>query len=238
MSLIGRFWADLRRLPSVDLVWLGIWSLIYLGFLLLDFLLPSFWGASVLKYVGIFLCLVYAYQKFKTDYLLILALLFTFLSDTILVWTHWELAGVYCFCFAQFFHIMRLSKSHPKFLIMYFLVVFLLFTFAILQGISPLYSIAIIYAGSLLSNVILSRAWYLRERHNFRARCAFYGFLLFLACDICVGLQHLMLDGVFPAQLLPLISYLVWFFYYPSQVFLANSSNLAEVSVAKKNTIE
>ena len=234
MGFVKGFCADLRHLPSVDLVWLSIWSLIYLGFLSLDFWSPNFWGASVLKYVGIFLCLVYVYQKFRTDHLLILALLFTFLSDTILIWTPWELVGVYCFCFAQFFHLARLSRSHPKFLAVYFVAVFLIFAFATVQGVDPLYAIAVIYAGSLLTNVALSRKWYSRNKDDFRARCAFYGFLLFLACDVCVGAQHLMLDGVFPAHFLPLVSYLVWFFYYPSQIFLTNSSNLASISCQKK----
>ena len=238
MALLGRVEIGAKRSSSVDAVWLTIWLLIYASFLLLDLLVPNFWGASLIKYVGIFLCLIYAYQKFRNDHLLILALLFTFLSDTILVWTPWELVGVYCFCFAQFFHLTRLSKGRPKFLILYFVLVFLLFIFATLRGINPLYAIAVVYAGSLVTNVILAGRWYLRDRQDFHARCAFYGFILFLACDICVGTQHLMTDGVFPAQLLPIVSYLIWLFYYPSQVFMANSSNLEKVLVDKKQAIE
>lgn len=215
----------LQRITLVDPSWLAIWFVIYLVFLTLDLFMPHFWGATLMKYIGIFLVLVYTYQKFPTDHLLILALLFTLLADTILVWTNWEIPGVYCFCFAQFFHTARFTRSQPKFLIFYFIAVFLIFVFAILQGVAPIYAIAVIYALSIIGNLILAFSWYRHDKNNFRARCAFIGFALFLACDLCVGAQHLMLDGIFATNFLPLISYCVWLFYYPSQVLISNSSN-------------
>jgi hypothetical protein len=222
----------------IDPSWLAIWCIIYLTFLILDLFMPNFWGATLIKYVGIFLCLVYAYQKFPSDYLLHLALLFTFLADTILVWTNWEIPGVYCFCFAQFFHIARFTRTYPKFLTLYFVAIFLIFIFAILQGVAPIYAISTIYALSLIGNIILSFSWFRQDKTNFHAKCAFFGFLLFLACDVSVGTQHLMLDGVFSATFLPVVSYVVWFFYYPSQVLISSSSNLTKSSVAKKTAVE
>ena len=237
LIMLKKMLGDLRRIPEIDRTWLVIWCVIYISFLGLDIVAPQFWGATVIKYAGIFLCLVYAYRKFSHDHLLILALLFTLLADTILVWTSWEVLGVYAFCFAQFFHTARFTRSHPKFLIFYFLAIFLMFAFAILQGVSPIYAIAVIYALSLLTNLALSFSWFSHDRNNFRARCAFYGFILFVACDLSVATQHLILDGLLPMAILPVASYLVWLFYYPSQVLISNSSNLAKPSVAKKERV-
>lgn len=223
--MIRKLLESLSRVNQVDLHWLIIWCTIYLVFLTLDLIIPNFWGATLLKYTGIFLCLIYARKKFPTDHLLFLALLFTLLADTILVWTNWEIPGVFCFCFAQFFHITRQARSQPKLLIAYFISVTLAFIFAVLQGIPPIYAIAGIYAFSIVANLILASTWHRRDRHNFHATCALIGFLLFIACDACVATQHLIIDGIFTPSLLPLISYLVWLFYYPSQILISNSSN-------------
>jgi hypothetical protein len=235
--MLKKVLGDFKRLPEVDRTWFAIWCVIYISFLGLDFVAPEFWGATLIKYVGIFLCVVYAYQKFPADYLLILALLFTFLADTILVWTDWAILGVYAFCFAQFFHIARFTRSQPKFLIFYFLGVFLVAAFAVLQGVSPIYAVATIYGLSLLGNLCLSFSWYRSDKNNFRARCAFYGFALFLLCDVSVATQYLARDELLPVVILPLVSYLVWMFYYPSQVLISNSSNLEEQSVVKKRHV-
>ena len=50
------------------------------------------------------------------------------------------------------------------------------------------------------------------------------GFIAFLCCDICVALRFLALDGALPATIIPTVAFLVWVFYYPSQVLIANSS--------------
>ncbi|MCL1839462.1 lysoplasmalogenase [Candidatus Saccharibacteria bacterium] len=221
--------ADLKRIRTVDWRWLVIWIIIYASFLFLDIFSPDFLGATLIKYTGIFLCLVYAYQKFRHDTLLILALLFTLLADTILVWTPYYIPGVYAFVFAQFFHMARFTKPHPKTLIGFFLIVFVIFAAGVTQGIDPIYVIAFIYASTLLLNVGLAISWYRQDKQNFHARCACYGFILFLACDLSVAMQYLSSDHVIPAVIFPVVSYLVWLFYYPSQVLISNSSNVKPI---------
>ena len=44
-----------------------------------------------------------------------------------------------------------------------------------------------------------------------------------------------MLDGVLSAHMLPLVAFLVWVFYLPSQILLAASSNLAPQEAVNKN---
>ena len=224
ISEIKQWWEDFQRLSYVDARWITVWSLIYVSFLLLDVVVPQFWGSSLLKYVGVFLCVIYAYQKYNKDSRLIIALLFTFLADTILVWTNHYTIGVFVFCFAQYMHFIRLATISRKSLIVFSIILSALVIINGLDGKPIVYPLAVIYGFLLICNYIMARQRYKEESGNFKHRCARYGFLAFICCDICVALRFLMLTGTFRPFLVPLISYLVWFFYYPSQVLLANSS--------------
>ncbi len=225
---------DFQRVSKIDTVWFFVWVTIYTGFIILDIFFPGFWGSDLLKYTGIFLCVVYAHRKFPQDVALAVALLLTFVSDTILVWTPFEWLGVFTFCFAQFMHTIRMTKASAKTMFFYAGGLLSLYALARLQGVSALYAIAGFYAITLALNVAIAVYNYRKKRADFRVRCAFYGFLAFLGCDICVGLRHLILDGVLNPTFLPLIAFLVWVFYYPSQVILANSSNSPMVTSVKK----
>lgn len=232
--------ADFRRLPNIDAHWFVVWFLLYVGFILLDFFFPYFWGSSVLKYTGVFLCLVYANKKYRDDTLLFFALAATFLADTILIWTDWQFFGVTVFCAAQFLHMLRLTKTQPAIIGLDASIVILVFLIMVGQGLAPLYAAAAIYALALICNVCLAYANYREQPQSFTARCAFYGFSAFLACDICVALRHLILENYFPATFLPLIAFLVWVFYYPSQILIANSSTLTQshhTKIAKTSSI-
>lgn len=228
---------DLQNVYKIDVSWFSVWVSIYSGFILLDIFFPGFWGSDLLKYTGIFLCVVYARKEFPQDVPLAVALFLTFCSDTILVWTPFEWLGVLIFCFAQFMHTIRLTKASAKTIIIYAGTLVGMYCLARTQGVSPLYAIAGFYAITLLMNVLISIRNYRLCKTDFRARCAFYGFVLFLGCDICVGLRHLILDGVISSTFLPLIAFLVWVFYYPSQVVLANSSNLPVEEAHKRQKI-
>ena len=225
---------DFQRVSKIDTSWFVVWMVIYSGFILLDIFMPGFWGSTLLKYTGIFLCVVYAHRKFPTDVLLSVALLLTFCSDTILVWTPFEWLGVFVFCFAQFRHTIRLTKASWKTIALYAGGLISAYIVARLRGIDALYAIAGFYAITLVMNVAIAIRNYRKDKKDFRTRCAFYGFLCFLGCDLCVGIRHLILDGLIDVALLPLVGFLVWVFYYPSQVILANSSNAPMVDTSHK----
>ncbi len=236
------WWLDFKRLSFVDWHWLVVWLGIYVSFILFDIMMPHFAGSALLKYIGIFLCLVYARQKYRKDYLLTAAIFFTFVADTILVWTDFEVLGVFIFCLAQLCHIIRLTHTRPKIIALYSIAVILIFLFAVYQGyLLPIYAITTIYAFLLCSNLYISRRNYRKHNHDFKARCAFYAFVAFICCDACVALRHLMLDGLISPQLLPLVAFFVWVFYYPSQVLMTNSSTQPESKsvrkIAKNTTI-
>lgn len=207
-----------------DKRWLIVWIFIYVGFLTLDIFFPGYWGSALLKYTGVFLCVVYAYKKYRNDTKLILALFLTLLADTVLVWTDMTVLGVFIFCFAQFMHFLRLTRLNKKHLGAFTLVISLLTIVSAFRGDEIIYSLAALYGGLLISNIAMSASRFREDRQNICARCAFYGFIAFLGCDLCVGLRYVMLDGAMPTDILPIIAILVWAFYYPSQVLLANSS--------------
>ncbi len=229
------WWEDLKRIPYVDMQWALIWALIYISFLFLDIVFPGWFGTNMIKYIGIFLCVVYAYTKYSTDLMLIFALLLTFLADTVLVWTDWVVAGVYIFCFAQFMHLLRLSKARLEHIFSWAAAISILFAILVIQGFQPIYVIASIYAIVLVSNLYLATNRYRQHRTDFKARCAFYGFVTFVCCDCCVATRFLALDGHLTVAVLPMVNFLVWVFYYPSQVFIANSSTMARTPRAAKH---
>lgn len=225
---------DLKRFGRGDINWFIIWVGIYLGFLTLDIFYPDFLIASaLLKYIGIFLCIVYAHHKYNTDYMLQLALLFTLLADTILVWTPHALPGVYVFSVAQFLHLMRLTKLPRRSLSIFAAAISLFFAITVAFGLTPIYAIATVYGLELICNVVMATKNYRTNRKDFRARCAFYGFTAFICCDICVAIRFLALNGAIPNTFTPIIALLVWLFYYPSQVLIANSSNYEPIKKQK-----
>lgn len=220
------WWKDIKRISLFDSRWLVIWIAIYLTFLIFDIFFPFFWGSALLKYVGVFLCVVYANQKYSKDYALQLALLFTFLADTILVWTPFMLAGVYIFSFAQFMHLIRLTKLAPSSLGIFAAAISLFFALNIANGMQPIIAIGSIYGLELICNIVISVKNYRSNKKRFQNRCALYGFICFFCCDLNVALRFLALSNVIAASIIPLTSFLVWVFYYPSQVLIANSSTM------------
>ena len=225
------------KLP--DRRWLILWALIYTSFLIIDIINPTSPIASLIKYLGIFLVIIYAHRKFRTDHLLILALLFTFLADTILIWTHQFVLGIFVFCFAHFFHIARFTKTAPKFLVPFYLIITSIFCFAIILGLPPIYSIAFVYALSLAANVLLSSRWHKSEPKNPAGLYAALGFLLFFFCDLFVGIQYLASQHIAPTALYGIATFFVWLFYYPAQILISNSSTETTTkTIAKKpNTL-
>ena len=226
---------DVKRIPNIDANWIVIWVSIFCGFLLLDVFFPGWFGTSLLKYMGILLCVVYAYTKYNSDIMLSLALLFTFMADTILVWTEWTVAGVYIFCFAQFMHLLRLCRAKFEYIFAWAAFISIAFAFAIIQGCKPIYAIASIYGLILFSNLYFATNRFLSHKNDFRSRCAFYGFVAFVCCDFCVATRFLALDGYLTLAVLPIVNFLIWIFYYPSQVLIANSSTMHPSERLAKN---
>lgn len=223
----------MKRLAKVfPAPWPAIWVSIMLLNILLGFFIPSSQVLTFIRLSGIFLCLVYTRQIFKKDLLLQLALLVTFLADIILAVNNVADIGIICFLIAQIIHATRLNGKQLQTPIIIFsiLAFVLILANAFLQIMPSIYIICTFYVTALVANLIISWRWRVAEPANLRATFAVFGFLLFLCCDICTGISYLALNAAFPAFFYAPANFFAWFFYYPSQILVSNSSKCAKIT--------
>ena len=249
---------------TIDRTWLTTWGTIFCSFVILDFIFQNrftgenifwdfslfnqnfhllvvyngtFFGVTLLKYLGVVLTFIYAHKKFPRDYVLQIALLFTLLADTILTLDNVSPSGVFCFCLAQYFHLARFARIKPSFFIAWSSFLLLLLIFGRLIGMETMYVLALVYLISITTNLVLTHRWWRRieghprkytDRDLVASTCAFFGFVLFCLCDFNVALSYLSVTGVLPLSIARLANFLAWFFYYPSQVLISNSSVITE----------
>ena len=196
---------------------------IYVLFLVLGIFFQNALIVTLLKLLGIMLCLIYVIIFSRKDLFLIIAFSFTFLADIFLAINNASIVGVFVFCLAQFSHLMRLKKMPRYAPIIFYTGTTFVFAASIVLKIDAHFPLAIIYGLTLLANLLLSRNWFIKK-HTRPAKCAFSGFSLFLCCDILVAMSFLSNTSVLPIFIGPIADYFAWFFYLPSQVLLANSS--------------
>ncbi len=209
---------------SIDIGWKGIWLFIFCGFITLDILAPGFFGVTLLKLLGVGICTLYVIVNFKKDQLLLIAFLLTFLADILLAINNVSTFGIFAFIIAQFFHFSRLRSSGNKFIAASLCGISAYFILAILAGQYSIYLLGAVYAFFLIANLLLSFRWHENARKSDQALCAFFGFALFFCCDFCVAGSFFSSIHVLPFALKRLFDFFAWFFYFPSQVLLSNSS--------------
>lgn len=217
------------KIKPITRFWLILALLIYAAFIALDIIDSESPIPSAVKYLGIFLCPIYAFLATPRDNLLVLALALTFLADSFLVWTEYFSIGHVIFCLAHFAHTIRLVRSDHKFLRIYFPCLILFLALSLVAGTSPFYAIVSVYAIAIITNLILSLRWLRDDRSNIHARSAALGFTLFVLCDASVAISFLATQSMFPAAIGAVAHVLVWLFYFPSQVLISNSP-IAETS--------
>lgn len=214
-----------KYLKTVNRHWLYIWIAIYVTFMVLGALEYDFIGVTIIKYLGIVLCLIYAWIKFPKDHLLFFAMFFAVVADLILIFDNSSTLGVFAFCIVQFLHIIRISTARFSLtpLIVYVFVILCVISAGLILNLPPIYSVASVYAATIITNLYLAYRWY-KVKHNTPATCAWYGFLLFFICDVFVMLSFFSSTGVLSSELTFIFNYFAWTFYYPSQVLISNSS--------------
>ncbi len=208
--------------------YLVIWGILYFSFLALGIFWPDSTLVAILRLSSIFLCLIYVFLNFRFDLWLNLALAFTLLADIFLALNHVSVIGVLVFCFAQFCHFMRLKKPPLTLCIGFYLGLIIIFATSLIFRFEPLYLLAAAYGVLITCNLIFSKKLYQKKR-NTASKNAFFGFSLFLCCDIIVAISFLSGIGILAAFIQPIANYFSWVFYLPSQVLIANSS------IAKRN---
>lgn len=152
------------------------------------------------------------------------ALLLTLLADTLLVLLDIRhTAGVFLFCCVQIlygfilYHRLPESRGKKKWLLSFFL---LLIVPAAAAETGLLEALALFCFARLITNVIMAFCL-AKQTHLLRDRLFAAGLLLFLGCDLCVGLRNLPVtrniqDAAYAVN---------WLFYIPSQVLLVVSSD-------------
>lgn len=216
---------------------------IYLSFLFVDFRSvgrPDI-TSIFLKYSGILLCFITSLLigkdgHSKRDTLLLqFGLFFTSLADLNLLVLNQYIPGVALFCIVQTIYIYRYN---PGLSINFIIISLSTILLVLLSGLSinlrfpsspvPLILLAALYGVLLVLSVI--NAMHTCKRGVLpRCSCSLVslGMILFLFCDINVALFSMlsMFNIKFPSSLYlePLSAFLIWFFYFPSQVMLSLS---------------
>ena len=206
-------------------LFLGVEGVLYGFFLNLD-LAGRFPESVPAKYLAIALCLAMALTALRrpAGRLTAAALALTLLADTfLLLLDTCYPAGVACFCGVQALYLARIRRAGgwPAPLCAALrcgLAAAGLIAAGALGVLDPLTALALLYFSQLLCNGLESLS--LRPR-GAGARLFSAGLLLFLGCDLCVGLHNLTLP--LPAALTSCAAVGMWLFYLPSQVLLTLS---------------
>ena len=186
----------------------------------------------IIRLTGIVLCFIYALRYFANDHMLHYALFTTIIADLILAVNHTAELGVLVFFIAQLFHAWRLlpPQQHPK-LYLFIVIAAVSLTLSILLPILPfMYVISAFYVVAILGNLYASYLWHRRSPQNPQALYALLGFSLFLCCDICIAVSYLSFINIFSSFFYLPANFFGWFFYYPSQILVSNSSKCDKMS--------
>lgn len=245
-----------NRRFRIESIFIAIQAVLYVSFLALDLTDKSFGISVTLKYSIILLCFCYALLNARksTFYLLQLALFFTAISDLFILVLDYYFSGVLTFIVAQEFYCLRLvilqnramntetpsaNRGKPSVAFLKRILLQLTVTLAIclllgLAGIKleGLLIISSFYFICIIMNVI-SAFTLVRHQSGKKGNLIYaFGILLFLLCDVNVGLFNLSgflsISGEVYQILYTASTILMWTFYAPSQVLIAISSRYEE----------
>ena len=227
---------------KIDYIVISVFILLeialYLSFLFIDKgIFVTRIESSTLKYVSISLCLAFSLyclirKRKMANCFIPIALVFTLISDYFLLFNtnqNLYVYGLITFIITQliyFAFILYLRKSKSE-LFINLLVRFLLTIAALVVAFYLNYSdvltiLALVYFVELLSNFLYSTFLIKFDKEYL---IFLLGLLLFIGCDINVGLNNVHLfEGIDYS----LVNFLMWVFYLPSQVLLSLTNFIAQ----------
>ncbi len=197
-------------------------AVIWVSFLFLD-LFRGGAGAVPLKFGGVALCSLFVYWNLPLggDRLTAAALALTVWADLfLLVLDRCYLLGVALFCAVQACYLARICRANggrtlwPLRLGLCAAALAFLYCLGLLD---PLNALSLAYFANFFCNVL--QAAFLSGRKN---RLFFIGLLLFLCCDVCVGIFNQ--PALFPEPLAAFAAVGMWLFYLPGQALIAVSA--------------
>lgn len=231
-----------KKVKNINMFFIVIIIIVYM-LIILSFLFP-FLKLSQYKNYMFFLCICLSFLislrltssnwiDYKDALLLKLGLLFTVLADYFLIFTQDIIIGICFFCLTQSLYIIRyLSQINTKIKFKYFKTPFIIFLFSFLiysiynKQFNFVYLISIVYIHLLMLSVYLALKLIKNSKYPYKNRLLIaLGMLLFLLCDINVGLTYIFSNCVdISYSFLSYITFpLIWIFYIPSQLILSIS---------------
>ncbi len=194
---------------------------LYIAFLACDIRGGASGISTALKYASMLLCLFASLSGItkKDGRYVASALALTVCADLfLLVLDNFYAIGVAFFCPVQIIYALRLRRMREGKTLFALRALLFAAMLAIVCAVQPsaLNILSAFYFSQLVCNAI--------EAADAKNRLFSVGLLLFVCCDICVGLCNITFP--FPASdaVFPIIRILMWAFYLPSQVLIVLSS--------------
>ncbi len=183
------------------------------------------------KYAGILICVLFSgvlsgFLPCRDGLLVFSAQLLTAFADLFLLVLNRDYPmGVGIFCVVQFFYFLRLkisgNRSFRLSAILRLVLTALMWGIVFFSGEVSLLNLLVgIYFPNLLVNAVDAVR---RRRKTFRDKLFAAGLVLFVCCDICVGLFNISGAVGLPYSAEKFVSAGMWFFYLPSQVLISLS---------------
>ena len=231
----------------VLLVFIAVEAAIYITFNILSATLPQ--DPIYLKYAGVLLCLAVAgaaiyFYKDKDAVILTCAFVATAISDlVILVLDDYYQIGLITFIITQSVYLYRLyrdrmDKIKITLIVRAITAGLLLAVIEIIAGLNFLLVEVCIYIVMLVGNVVDA---FILVRRGPKNIIFAVGLLLFLCCDICVGLDNAstFVPSLDLGSAGRTINFLIWVFYLPSQVLIACTAKKGGICAkVDKKTVE
>ncbi len=233
---------------NLSLIYILLQGVLYVTFLFLDLTGTRAQLSNDIKFTVIILCFCYVlfFQKGADKSILFYlrtALFFTVISDLCLLLLDYNLPGVCSFIIVQQLYGLKLDyegepgRSPGKRFLVFItrLAVQAILTAlvcvvlkALGVAMELLLVITVFYFLSIMTNVVRAIINGIRHKDMKGSRIFVIGMVLFLLCDINVGLfnmaDYLSLPQALYHQLYTLSSVLMWTFYAPSQLLISLSS--------------
>lgn len=224
--------------------------ILYIAFLILDFTHGNITISSYIKFMVIIGCFCYAlFVKESADksilFIMKAALFFTVISDLLILILDVYIYGVLTFIIVQQLYGLRISlekygergkienkwifNSFIRRLLLQLVVSFIILSITTLAGVKPepLMVVSIFYFINIVMNTLTAIKTALSCPAGKSVRIFALGMLLFLLCDINVGLFNITGFIEMPLGTYSVIyefsSILMWAFYAPAQVLLTLS---------------
>lgn len=206
---------------------------LYFSFLYLDIFKDFSSPSSYLKYASIIICFLVSFfaifikNPADLKYFIPISLIFTLVSDYFLLLKSGienSIYGVSFFIVVQFIYFIFIEKnnnSFSSFLVSLLSRIVLTLVLIIVLKFNNFDKLSILSGCYFLELVINFLTSFKLLKYNKKFLIFSLGLLLFMGCDICVGLNNL---AILTGEAKNIVAILMWGFYLPSQVLLASTN--------------